>query len=170
MNPSNEAILPEQDEACSRLGITMPALAFSPIRSLNTSITVLDSFIGGFPSGKITLIDSSDRLLFDLIHLLCIDQVIGDGREVVWIDGGNSINPYQLVGLCKRKRVSAREAMDSINLSRAFTAYQMVTLIDECWSRELKKTQAGMLIVSCFLPRDPVPETRIPLGRVAFTD
>ena len=119
-------------------------------RSVDTSIATLDEFIGGFPSSQVTLIDSSDRLLFDVVHLLCINQVIGDGREVVWVDGGNSINPYHLAGLCKRQRVNAQEALDSINVSRAFTAYQMVTLIDEMLEPELERTEAGMLIVSCF--------------------
>jgi hypothetical protein len=60
----------------------------APPRSIDTSIAALDAFIGGFSSSQVTLIDSSDRLLFDMVHLLCINQVTGDGREVVWVDGG----------------------------------------------------------------------------------
>ena len=151
MNPYSEASLPgEENEIPSEPVIALPDIVPPPARSVNTSIAALDAFIGGFPSGKITLIDSSDKLLFDLVHLLCIDQVVNDEREVVWVDGGNSINPYSLAGICKRSRVNVQEALESINISRAFTAYQMVTLIDEMLEPEVERTQAGMLVISCF--------------------
>ncbi len=151
MTQYTEAGLP-QAEPSIEVSVSETHAALGPAlpRSIDTSIAALDAFIGGFASSQVTLIDSSDRLLFDLVHLLCINQVVGDGREVVWVDGGNSINPYNLAGLCKRQRVNAQEALESINVSRAFTAYQMVTLIDEMLEPELERTGAGMLIVSCF--------------------
>jgi hypothetical protein len=151
MTQYTEAGLPQEPSIeMSAVEATNVALGPALPRSVDTSIAALDAFIGGFPSSQVTLIDSSDRLLFDMVHLLCINQVIGDGREVVWVDGGNSINPYHMAGLCKRQRVNAQEALESINVSRAFTAYQMVTLIDEMLEPELERTDAGMLIVSCF--------------------
>jgi len=119
-------------------------------RTLNTSIAALDDFIGGFGSSQVTLLDSSDRLLFDMVHLLCVNQVSEDGREVVWVDGGNSINPYSLANICKRLRIDSREILDSVSVSRAFTAYQFVTLIDEMMEAEVERTKAGTLVVTCF--------------------
>lgn len=119
-------------------------------RALDTSIAALDEFIGGFRSSKVTLIDSSDRLLFDLVHLLCVNQVTDEGREVVWVDGGNSINPYSMAGICKRLRIDPQEVLESVSVSRAFTAYQFVTLIDEMMAAEVERTRAGMLVVTCF--------------------
>ena len=119
-------------------------------RSIDTSITALDSFLEGFGSSEVTLIDSSDRLLFDMVHLLSVNHVLGEGREVVWVDGGNSINPYSLAGICKRLRVDSQEVLDSINVSRAFTAYQYVTLIEEMMEEEVRRTHAGMFVLSCF--------------------
>lgn len=146
-----EAGLPQAEPSIEiSVADTHVTLGSASPRNVDTSIVALDAFIGGFSSSQMTLIDSSDRLLFDVVHLLCINQVIGDGREVVWVDGGNSINPYNLAGLCKRQRVNAQEALESISVSRAFTAYQMVTLIDEMLEPELERTGAGMLIVSCF--------------------
>jgi hypothetical protein len=150
MTQYTEAGLPQEPNIEMSSAETHIALGQALSRSVDTSIAALDAFIGGFPSSQVTLIDSSDRLLFDMVHLLCINQVVGDGREVVWVDGGNSINPYHMAGLCKRQRVNAQEALESINVSRAFTAYQMVTLIDEMLEPELERTGAGMLIVSCF--------------------
>lgn len=119
-------------------------------RRLRTSVRALDDFIGGFPSSQVTLIDSADRLVLDMVHLLCVDQVLGEGRDVVWVDGGNSVNPYALTGLCKRFRVRSGDVLESVNVSRAFTAYQLVTLIEEMMEAEVARTDAGLLVVTSF--------------------
>ena len=41
------------------------------------------------------------------------------------------------------------EILDSISVARAFTAYQLVSLIDERLESEVQRTGAGMVIVSC---------------------
>ena len=121
-----------------------------PERRLGTSVRALDDFVGGFPSSKVTLIDSSDRLVLDIVHLLCVNQVLEEGREVVWVDGGNSVNPYALTSLCKRFRVRSGEVLESVNVSRAFTAYQLVTLIEDMMEAEVARTSAGLLVVTSF--------------------
>ncbi|MDD1756253.1 MAG: hypothetical protein LUQ39_05395 [Methanomassiliicoccales archaeon] len=121
-----------------------------PQRRLSTSVKALDDFIGGFPSSQVTLIDSSDRLVLDIVHLLCVNQVLEEGRDVVWVDGGNSVNPYALTSLCKRFRVRSGEVLESVNVSRAFTAYQLVTLIEEMMEAEVARTRAGLLVVTSF--------------------
>jgi len=117
---------------------------------VSTSIAALDSFLEGFRSSEVTLIDSSDPLLFDMVHLLSVNHVLEEGGEVVWVDGGNSINPYSIAGICKRLHADPHEVLDSINVSRAFTAYQYVTLIEEMTEEEVRRTHAGMLVISCF--------------------
>ncbi len=119
-------------------------------RRLYTSVRALDDFLGGFPSSQVTLLDSSDRLVLDVVHLLCVNQVLEEGREVVWVDGGNSVNPYALTSLCKRFRVRSDEVLESVNVSRAFTAYQLVTLIEDMMGAEVARTNAGLLVVSSF--------------------
>ena len=119
-------------------------------RVIDTSIPVIDAFVGGFRSSQITLIDSSDRMLFDLIHTLCVNAIHALEGEIVWVDGGNSINPYELAGLCKRFRMDKSETLDCINISRAFTAYQMVTLIVDALEKEVERTGSELVIVSCF--------------------
>ncbi len=41
-----------------------------PERRLGTSVRALDDFVGGFPSSKVTLIDSSDRLVLDIVFIV----------------------------------------------------------------------------------------------------
>ncbi len=119
-------------------------------RAIGTSVPALDAFIGKFASSQMTLVDSSDSLLFDLTHILCVNAINSLQGEVVWVDGGNSVDPYELVGLCKRFRMDIGETLDQINVSRAFTAYQMVTLIDEMLEGELERTGSELIVVSCF--------------------
>ncbi len=131
------------------------ALAMVPRRELTdhgtvrTSIPTLDAFFGGLRQGCMTLIDSSDRMVFDLTHVLCVNGVSTLGQEVVWVDGGNCVDPYELGRICKRFGLDRTEVLDSISVARAFTAYQLVSLIDERLEEEIARTGAGMIIVSC---------------------
>ncbi|HOQ26788.1 MAG TPA: hypothetical protein PLF76_08615, partial [Methanomassiliicoccaceae archaeon] len=56
-------------------------------RTVRTLIPVLDSFIGGLRQGSLTLIDSADRMVFDLTNILCVNGVGMLDKDVVWIDG-----------------------------------------------------------------------------------
>jgi hypothetical protein len=123
----------------------------SPERRVRTSIPSMDSFFPGFRSSQVSLVDSSDRFLFDLTHLLCVNSINDLGEEVVWVDGGNSINPYEIASLCRRFRLDMRETLDSVNIARAFTAYQMTSLIVDRLEREVERTRSGTVIVSCFI-------------------
>jgi hypothetical protein len=118
-------------------------------RTVRTSIPTLDAFFGGLRPGNMTLLDSSDRMLFDLTHILCVNGVSSLGQDVVWVDGGNSVNPYELGRICRRFGLDRTEVLDSISVARAFTAYQLVSLIDERLEEEVRRTGAGMVIVSC---------------------
>lgn len=117
--------------------------------AVNTSIPTLDAFFGGLRPGCMTLIDSSDRMVFDLTHILCVNAVSALGRDVVWVDGGNCVDPYELGRICRRFGLDRTEVLDSIRVARAFTAYQLVSLIDERLEDEVRRTGSGMIIVSC---------------------
>jgi|ADurb_Cas_03_Slu_FD_contig_81_331094_length_864_multi_3_in_0_out_0_1 hypothetical protein len=116
---------------------------------VRTSIPTLDAFFGGLRPSCMTLIDSSDRLVFDLTHILCVNGVSTLSRDAVWVDGGNCVDPYELGRICRRFGLDRTEILDSISVARAFTAYQLVSLIDERLESEVQRTGAGMVIVSC---------------------
>ncbi len=118
-------------------------------RTVRTSIPTLDAFVHGIRPFNIMLIDSSDRLVFDLTHIICINAVHDLDQDVVWVDGGNSINPYELGRICKRFGMPRDETLNSINIARAFTAHQLVSLIDSSLEKELDRTHAGTVIISC---------------------
>ncbi len=127
-------------------------------RVLDTSILQLDEFIGGFRSGQVALLDSDSLYSTDLLHLLSVRAISQFDEEVVWIDGGNSVNPYEISSLCKRLGLDRRETLSMINISRAFTAYQLVTLIDEKLEEQVERCSPAAVVVSSitgmFLDKD----------------
>lgn len=127
-------------------------------RVLVTSVLQLDELIGGFRSGQVTLLDSDSAYSTDLLHLLSVRAISQFDEEVVWIDGGNSINPYSISSLCKRLGLDRREILSRINVSRAFTAHQLVTLIDEKLEEQVESGSPAAVVVSSitdmFLDKD----------------
>jgi predicted ATP-dependent serine protease len=127
-------------------------------RTLHTSVSSLDHLIGGFKSSKVALLEGNSGYSSSLLHLLCVKAVAEFDEEVVWIDDGNTVDPYILSALCKRMRIDKRDVLSRVNISRAFTAYQLVTLIDERLEEEVRESSPAMVIVSSltdmFLDKD----------------
>ncbi len=127
-------------------------------RVLKTSILQIDDLTGGFRSSQVALLDSDSSYATSLLYLLCIRAVSQFDEEVVWIDGGNDIDPYAIGSLCKRLRLDKREILSRVNVSRAFTAYQLVTLIDEKLEEQVESSAPSTIIVSSiadmFLDKD----------------
>lgn len=127
-------------------------------RVLWTSVAQLDELIGGFRSGQVALLDGDSSYSTDLLHLLSVRAVSQFDEEVVWIDGGNSIDPYAVSSLCRRLGLDKRGILSMINVSRAFTAYQLVTLIDERLEEQVESCSPAAVVVSSitemFLDKD----------------
>ena len=127
-------------------------------RVLYTSITQLDDLIGGFRASKVALLDSDNSYSSTLMHLLCVRAISQFDEEVVWIDGGNMVDPYSISSLCKRLRLDKKNILSRVNISRAFTAYQLVTLIDEKLQEQVERSVPCAVFVSSitelFLDKD----------------
>jgi len=127
-------------------------------RVLRSTILPLDDLTGGLRSSQVALLDSDSGYLSSVLHMLCIQAVSQFDEEVVWIDGGNAIDPYAISSLCKRLGLDKREVLSCVNVSRAFTAYQLVTLIDEKLEEEVRRSNPSAIIVSSvadmFLDKD----------------
>lgn len=117
-------------------------------RVLMSSIAPLDRVVGGFRSSTSYLIDSDSRYASDILHLACLQALVEFAEEVVWIDGGNAVKPYEISAMCKRSGLDAHEMLSMVNIARAFTAYQLVSLIDEMLANEANRSVPVMIIVS----------------------
>lgn len=121
-----------------------------PTRTLTTGIPVLDRALGPFRSGEVTMIDSGSDLVYTLQTLLCVRNVQEHGSEVVFLDGGNSVDPHGMVNLGKRVGLARGDLLPMVNVARAFTCYQMASLVLDVARRKVEDTGAGLLILSCF--------------------
>lgn len=117
-------------------------------RVLRTGMTPLDDLIGGFRAGGTTFFEADCDYANTLLHMLCVQAIDQFGEEVVWIDGGNTVNPYTLASMCRRLRIDARDALSMINISRAFTAYQMVSLIEEHLPGQMRASTPSTVMIS----------------------
>lgn len=127
-------------------------------RTLKTSVLQLDELTGGLHSGQVNLFDSDNSYSTSLLHLLCVRAISEFDEEVVWIDGGNAVDPYGISSICKRLRLDKRDILSRVNISRAFTAYQLVTLIDEKLQEQVERSAPALVVVSSitemFLDKD----------------
>jgi hypothetical protein len=123
-----------------------------------TSIRRLDRFLGGFEPGSITLLTSQSEFLFNLVARIIVNTVKNSQKDVVYIDGGNSLDPYLLTAACRLFRVNADEVLSRVQVARAFTVFQMDTLIVQNLERILSQHRPQLVFVSCvselYLDRD----------------
>lgn len=116
--------------------------------ALTTSVPTLDRILGSFDAGKVTLIDSGSDFVFHLTTLLCVRAVM-EGHEVVFLDGGNSVDPHGMVALGKRVGMAREEILPRVHVARAFTCHQMTTLILDMLNKKIEETQAGLVVLAC---------------------
>jgi hypothetical protein len=120
-------------------------------RILYLSSSRLDELIGGFSTSQMVLLDSSSRYVFDLTSMFCVLGVSAFNEEIIFVDGGNSIDPYGIANICKIRGCDKRHVLSQINCARAFTAYQLVAIINDRLENMIKVSRASTLIVSRFV-------------------
>lgn len=83
----------------------------------------------GFKPSCITVVEGSSSHVPDVLFQLCVSSVISSGRDAMFVDGGNSFNPYALSKMAKSFGAEPRKVLSRIHVARAFTEYQMDALI-----------------------------------------
>lgn len=115
---------------------------------LYTSNRVLDNLLGGFHPGQIVFLNSASSFVHTLVFLLSVRHILDFDRDVIFVDGGNSINPYTIASIAKRYGRHRQEILGHIRVARAFTAYQMATILLESLEDEVR-AGPGLLVLSC---------------------
>lgn len=116
--------------------------------SLNTGVRLLDKILDPLEASSITLMDSGSDFVFHLTSLLCVRSVM-EGRNVVFIDGGNSVDPHGMVAIAKRVGLRRLDVLPHVHIARAFTCHQMATLVLETMEGKVREVEAGLLVLSC---------------------
>jgi RecA/RadA recombinase len=98
---------------------------------IQTGIQKLDELLGGFKAGEITFVDGNSSLIAELPHRLCANTYRAFHSDTVHIDGGMSANPYHLAQYARMMELDDQTVLDHIHISRAFTVYQLTTVIQD---------------------------------------
>ena len=128
--------------------LTTAEARVEPRKALTTLVPTLDRLLGPFEPGKVTLVDSGSDFVFRLTTLLCV-RAIMEGEEVVFVDGGNSVDPHGMVSLGRRAGLAREEILPRVHVARAFTCHQMATLILDMIDKKMEETGAGLVVLSC---------------------
>ncbi|HDS44901.1 MAG TPA: hypothetical protein ENN68_02195 [Methanomicrobia archaeon] len=115
---------------------------------ISTGLPRLDPILGGFKAGTVSLIEGNHPLISEALSLLAINAVTHLEKSVVYVDGGNSIDPYLIATLAKRSGVKPAQVLQQILVARAFTAYQLDTIISDRLEAVLDQAELGLLIVA----------------------
>jgi hypothetical protein len=103
-----------------------------------------------FKPSCITVVEGSSGMVPDVLFRLCAASVVSLDRDAVFVDGGNSFNPYTLSRIAKSLGAEPRKVLSRIHVARAFTEYQMQALIHGL-SEALAQWNPAVLAIS-YLP------------------
>jgi len=117
--------------------------------ALTTGLPVLDKYLGPFESPRLTLVDSGSDFAFQLQTLLCVRCVSDLDADVVFVDGGNTVDPHGIVRVAKRVGLGRLDVLPRIHVARAFTCYQMATLLIERLDEAIAESGAKLVVLSC---------------------
>jgi hypothetical protein len=97
-----------------------------------------------FAPGEATLWVGPRPAVEPILELLYAGNAVARGR-ISLLEGANRFHPYRIGELGRSLGVDATETLRRIRLARAFTAYQMVALVDG-WSAEARRHPPTLLV------------------------
>lgn len=119
---------------------------------LSFNIRDVDHVFPGFVAGDFAVFHGSSAIL-PLSMLLCVRaqlpyQFGGLETNVIFVDGGNTFRLYDVSYLAQLHKLYPRDVLNRILISRAFTAYQMTSLIFEWLQTIVEKYRSKLVIIS----------------------
>ena len=150
------------------------ALSRKSKRVLALGIPKLDEAFSGFQRGEFAVLVGRPlcTMLSFLLSVRCQLPFRKGGlnSRVVFIDGGNTFDPYAVSAMAQEFGLEPRSVLEKILVSRAFTAYQLTALVFEKLEEALKRYRAKLVVISditgLFLDRN-VPKVE---GRGVFLE
>jgi hypothetical protein len=136
-----------------------------PQACLTLNMPDVDQLFPGFKPGDFAVLHGSQSLI-TLTARICVraqipTQLGGLSSNVVFIDGGNTFRLYRTARIAQLHELDPRKVLEHIFISRAFTAYQLTSLIMEKLEETVKKYNTKIVVISdiagFFLDED-IPE------------
>jgi RecA/RadA recombinase len=114
---------------------------------VKSGIIELDLLLGGFKSGEITYIDGDSSLISNIPDQLCVNTYRTFNSDIIYIDAGMCADPYRISKYARKMEIDPRQALEHIHISRAFTVYQLATLIQDRLEQAIKRYKPRTLII-----------------------
>jgi hypothetical protein len=136
-----------------------------PQACLTLNMPDVDQLFPGFKPGDFAVLHGSQSLI-TLTARICVraqipTQLGGLSSNIVFIDGGNTFRLYRTARIAQLHELDPRKVLERIFISRAFTAYQLTSLIMEKLEETVKKHNTKIVVISdiagFFLDED-IPE------------
>ena len=136
----------EQDIKRSHANISIVHV-LRPDIVVSSGIAELDNLCGGFKAGELTLIDGNSGLISDLPNQLCVNTYKTFRSETIYIDGGMCADPYCIARYARMAELDQREVLQNVVMSRAFTVYQLSTILQDLLEPVLKSRSPRTLLI-----------------------
>ena len=112
----------------------------------------VDELFPGFTPGDFAILYGSPSVI-SLTSLLCVraqlpPQLGGLGSNVIFVEGGNTFRLYHIARLAQLHQLDPEKTLERIFISRAFTAYQLTSLIMEKLEETVKTCNAKVVVIS----------------------
>ncbi len=112
-----------------------------------------------FTPGEATLWCGPRLAVEPILEMLYAGNALAKGRLSL-LEGANRFHPYRVGELGRSLGVDATETLHRLRLARAFTAYQMVALVDG-WAREVRRHPPTLLVahdLPALFSADEIPD------------
>jgi len=134
------------------LSQTITTTTISTQTKLSLNIRNIDELFPGFEAGDFSVLHGTGTIL-PLSLLLCVraqlpSQLGGLGTDVVFIDGSNTFRLYKVSRIAELHQLNPRQVLERIQIARAFTAYQMASLIMDKLEAAVNRTGAKLVVIS----------------------
>ena len=119
---------------------------------LTLNMPDVDQLFPCFKPGDFVALYGSPSLI-SLVARVCVRAQIptqfgGLSSNIVFIDGGNTFRLYKTTRIAQLHGLNPHKVLEHIFVSRAFTAYQLTSLIMEKLEETVKKYNAKIVVIS----------------------
>jgi hypothetical protein len=119
---------------------------------LSLNIENVDGLFPGFMLGDFAVLHGSSTIQ-SLLSSLCVRaqlpyQLGGLETNVLFVDGSNSFRLYDVSTIAQSFELDPGTVLGRIFVSRAFTAYQLISLVFEQLQRAIEKYDSKLVIIS----------------------
>jgi hypothetical protein len=112
-----------------------------------SGIKELDNVLGGFKAGEITFVDGDSDLISIIPNQICVNTYRTFGSDILYLDGGMCADPYKIAKYARMMELDQKETLEHVHICRAFTVYQISTLVHNMLEPSIKRYNPRTLII-----------------------